>query len=1528
MRAEGLAEKGGDFVLTCIGGTPIDPGAPAPTVDIQVFLNTNVTSRILTAATGATDALLLVDEPAVADQKVCPVGTSCPVMGIGASAASPYAAPNYNVWQGQWLSTRANSIIFNGVPIAPPGSPGGNRIFRVTNIRADANALGVVAGSPPLSVTEALTSSNPSILPISSINASQMIGSAQLGLVVTNGTAGAFQQCASRDFALANSVILNKGFAASFRVRSFGSDTNNPSTLNPQDTPGIAYNTEAFFYNPALLGGNAGTANSGTTFRIPFGHVQSGATIWVPVVIAYNPGLTDPNVPDATATATAGYATPAAANSAGASLIAILTSTEAGLYNPVSPTSTAPDPSNYASITIDSTGRGEAVYEVVQANTANSTENLVVPIYVSYTANPTSNIPALGGSTVGASFAPVSTATTASSSDPLPRFANTSVSQSAFAITACATSTTIAAAPAMLNFSYVTGSSAPAAQNIAISSSGPASGLNFTASPGAGCSWLMLSPTSGATPANLTASVNIRGLSPGIYACAITISAAGASNSPQTVHASLTVATPAPATTISVSPPSLDFTYSVGPNAPATQTIVVSSDNPMSGVNFTASFGPGCNWLTLNAAGGVTPANLIASASAAGLVPGRYACTITINAPAASNSPQTVHASLMVTQPTTISANPSSLMFTYRLGSSAPATRTIVVSSTSPASGVAFQVAADSGCGWVRLSAVDGTTPALVTASVNTTGLTTTSYSCTLTITAPTAINGTQIVQASLDVSDRPTLVLSPSSLTFSASAPGLLPPSRTIFCFAGAPVGFSATSSDSWLILSFSSATTPATLGVSINPAGLMPGVYQGAINVHSPASQPVTQMLPVTLNVGGAQTPPGLTARPAEFVFSFVQGAQQPQSRQVTITGSGAYQAHSDSPWLALTPNLGTLNPTAVLSLTADPAGLSPGTYTGSVTVSGSQVSTLWSAFVTMTISHSAQSLTVSQTGLAFLAAANGGTAPPQKLYLLKGGSGTLDWTLTPTTTSGGNWLTVSSTNGVIGDSPSMVEVGINAAGLPSGDYYGQLSAAAPGVENSPQVVGVVLSVSSPADLPPLVDPVGLIFTGSVGGPIPAVQSVFVTNRGATALSFQSSAYSASGQPWFTVQPAQGTISPGGTQQIDIQASANGLAPGAVYSGELNLGFGDNSAQKINILLVAAPAPPAAKTSPQTAASCAATSLVPLITSLAGDSVVSLGRPIAVQVQVLDDCGGIPQDGGAMQLDFSNSDPTVGLVGLPGGRWTGTVTPKTPASVFEISIRGQIGAEGTRPYILPLSFGPKSTQPVLLPQGVSSTASYEPQAAMAPGSLINIYGSQLADHTSQFSGFPLPAEIAGTRVQLGDKPLALMYVSENRIIAQVPYGANVDTEQQLVVARGSSQSAPETLPVAPAQPAVFTVNQQGTGQAIVTVGKTNNRAEATHPAKTGDTIVIYCAGLGMVNPPVATGAAAPGKPLSQTETPRVTIGGAQAQVLFSGLAPGSVGLYQVKAVVPPGVTPGNQVPLQLAIAGQISPVVTIAVR
>jgi len=82
-------------------------------------------------------------------------------------------------------------------------------------------------------------------------------------------------------------------------------------------------------------------------------------------------------------------------------------------------------------------------------------------------------------------------------------------------------------------------------------------------------------------------------------------------------------------------------------------------------------------------------------------------------------------------------------------------------------------------------------------------------------------------------------------------------------------------------------------------------------------------------------------------------------------------------------------------------------------------------------------------------------------------------------------------------------------------------------------------------------------------------------------------------------------------------------------------------------------------------------------------------------------------------------------------------------------------------------------------------------------------------------------------------------------------------------------------------------------------------------------------------VNPPVAAGAAAPSSPLSVTGNPvSVLMGGREAQVLFAGLAPGFAGLYQVNAVVPAGVSPSNDTPVTLTVAGQTSPPVTFAVR
>jgi len=680
--------------------------------------------------------------------------------------------------------------------------------------------------------------------------------------------------------------------------------------------------------------------------------------------------------------------------------------------------------------------------------------------------------------------------------------------------------------------------------------------------------------------------------------------------------------------------------------------------------------------------------------------------------------------------------------------------------------------------------------------------------------------------------------------------------------------------------------------------------------------------EVVPVTLNVASVLAPLPLS-EPRSFAFSFSAGAHQPQSRHVTVAGPATFHASADAPWLSITPREGTAGAAtpALLSISADPTGLSPGTYTGSITVTSPQAGLLLHAFVTVTVSDSAQSILLSQTGLSFhtAATASGGTIPAQRLYILRDGSGTLNWSLTPTTVSGGNWLSTSSATGSTGDTASLVSVQISAAGLAPGVYYGQLRLDAPGATNSPQFVGVVLTVSTGDSIEPMVDPIGLLFAG----PNPAAQIVSITNRSTSLLTFVSSTSFAGTSAWFTVQPPAGSIKPGQSQQISIQPNAAAMLQGTVYQGALDLGFSDHWTERINLVSMAA-----VGASQSSAVSCAPSGVISLVTSIAGEGRVSVGVPAAVQVKVVNNCGGIPEGNGSLELQFTSGDPAVPLVPLPGGIWAGTLTPKTATTgQLGISVLGEIGSEPVLPNTLPVNFTYTSIAPLVMPSGVSSATSHSASAPLAPGALIDISGNRLAVRPAQVSGYPLPIEIIGTEVTLAGTAMPLFSVSEDRILAQVPYETAFNTTQQLVVKRGGTQTPPEELQVAPppAQPAVLTVNRQGTGQAMATTA--TNLADASHPVKAGDVIAIYCAGLGAVTPPVSSGAPAPASPLSRTVTPAVTIGDKPAQVLFSGLAPGYVGLYQVNVVVPTGISPGDNVALVLSIDGQTSPRVTIAV-
>jgi uncharacterized protein (TIGR03437 family) len=118
-----------------------------------------------------------------------------------------------------------------------------------------------------------------------------------------------------------------------------------------------------------------------------------------------------------------------------------------------------------------------------------------------------------------------------------------------------------------------------------------------------------------------------------------------------------------------------------------------------------------------------------------------------------------------------------------------------------------------------------------------------------------------------------------------------------------------------------------------------------------------------------------------------------------------------------------------------------------------------------------------------------------------------------------------------------------------------------------------------------------------------------------------------------------------------------------------------------------------------------------------------------------------------------------------------------------------------------------------------------------------------------------------------------------------------------------------------------------QGTGQGIIMRSDQLTIAQAATPAARGEVIVIYCAGLGAVNPPVKQGEA-PTTASRTVNEATVTVGGLNAPVFYSGVTPGFPGLYQVNATLPDTVAVGNAVPVTITVAGLTSNTVTMAIK
>jgi len=491
LRQEGLTEMVGDILISCIGGNNLAPGTAIPTATFTVYLGgvTTVTSRLL-GSNGVSEAVLLIDEPntglsgagPATPMTVCPNATSggCPatVGAAGQPVNSGTTTAAYNVYQGVVDPTTSKYVTFYGVPVLPPVTAGDTRVFRITNVRANANNVPASPGNPG-QLNSLISISGSSFVPLT--NSSLTVGFVQPGLTPSlrntgnsGGVSNTFAQCASGgDIGI---LRFAGNFPTAFKTRVLATAANSgqSSATAAESVPGginngvsesgLIFNGAGSTFvggggqNTPILGGNgntAGLADFGTRLQATF-NLPAGIGISVSTVNVNNTGiaLNAATTSGGSTTTPSGAATAPPFSSVSntyAQLIVSATSPENGATVPaLTPTGSIDNNGTVAGVPVVSFPAAStaqtvtAVWEVVNSNTT-QLQNFDFAVSLSFIsgASVATNLPAApSGVTVTMTYAPLSTSTKATTSDPIPRFVDVAGfdNKTFTSITQCSTS--------------------------------------------------------------------------------------------------------------------------------------------------------------------------------------------------------------------------------------------------------------------------------------------------------------------------------------------------------------------------------------------------------------------------------------------------------------------------------------------------------------------------------------------------------------------------------------------------------------------------------------------------------------------------------------------------------------------------------------------------------------------------------------------------------------------------------------------------------------------------------------------------------------------------------------------------------------------------------------------------------------------------------------------------------------------------------------------------------------------------------
>lgn len=237
----------------------------------------------------------------------------------------------------------------------------------------------------------------------------------------------------------------------------------------------------------------------------------------------------------------------------------------------------------------------------------------------------------------------------------------------------------------------------------------------------------------------------------------------------------------------------------------------------------------------------------------------------------------------------------------------------------------------------------------------------------------------------------------------------------------------------------------------------------------------------------------------------------------------------------------------------------------------------------------------------------------------------------------------------------------------------------------------------------------------------------------------------------------------------------------------------------------------------------------------------------------------------------------------------------------------------------------------PVATAAGIVNAASFQ-SGPIAPGELITLYGTNIGPANLTLFTLPptnlFPTLVGDTSILFDGVPAPIYYSSAGQTSVFVPYALAGRSSTQLVIVYQGRASAPLTVPVVAAAPALFSANQSGRGPGAI-LNQDASLNTTANPAAKGSIVILYGTGEGQTLPAGVDGQVAltvfP-KPLLNAS---VSIGGQNAEVAYAGAAPGLVaGVFQINVKIPEDA-PSGALPVVVRFGSFASPAgITVQVQ